>query len=913
MKKIRFTLGVFVLAGIITTIMLKPLYNADLNRQAYEKALNKQYKKLTAMMPMEKEEAKAKGKEEKEGDFPDRAAMQDFFMTMDPSIGRVPGERLYKAYKQTKLNEKSTNAIIQWNNVSSDMGGRTRSLLWDPNDATHRKVWAGAVTGGLWYNNDVTLASSPWVSVDDFWQGLSVSSIASDPNNTQTMYVGTGEAQTAIIIYRESSGRGVGIYKSTNGGTNWTLLPSTSQFAYVTDVKVRNENGLSVIYAGVVSGIYHGANQAGSPTGGLYRSIDGGLTWTQVLPNMAGLATPYAVADIEFTADGRIFIGTMPNIDGVGGATILYSDAGTPGSWTINSTYNTLISGGTDYYLPGRIMLATAPSDANVVYAIVAAGYTDGWNKFEGKYVLRSSNKGLTWNEVTYPADYNGRNWAYLAWHAFDICVDPTNANTVFIGGLDLFRTTDGGQNWLLLTDWAQMYNGGGPTYVHGDQHAIAYRPGSNTEMIFGCDGGVFYTAAATALAPYFQERNKNYSSLQFYTCDIDPMQSSQALLGGLQDNGTLLYSGSPFTITDMVSGGDGAYAFFDQDETGMFITSYYYNVYFTMNGGSLLNYIADYQSGLFVNPSDYESKHNTIYANACDPFNTTHVDELLRITDVEGGYNGMFIPLNTGTTVPYSHVKVSQHSTLFNTMLFIGTQSGRLFKVTNANSTPVVSEIGDPSFPNAAISCVAIGGSNDTLMVTFSNYGVPSIWQTFNGGVNWQSIENNLPDMPVRWAIYHPGNSNQALIATETGVWSCGNLHNSNPWWTPAVTGMANVRVDMLKIRNSDSKVVAASHGRGLFTGTFNLDPTSSTSTVESSSFNVYPNPSSGDLFVESSSMLPLTFSVYSTSGQLILENTTFEASTRKAIDLHKLKPGMYMVDIQQGNNRVSKKIVIQ
>jgi photosystem II stability/assembly factor-like uncharacterized protein len=480
------------------------------------------------------------------------------------------------------------------------------------------------------------------------------------------------------------------------------------------------------------------------------------------------------------------------------------------------------------------------------------------------------------------------------------------------VGGLDVIRTQDGGQNWTVLTDWAQMYSGGGPTYVHADQHVMAYRPGSNSEMIFGCDGGVFYTMASNAPSPIFQERNKSYSSLQFYTCDLDPMTSSTDLIGGLQDNGTLRYTGTPLTINDMVSGGDGAYAFYDLDEPGMFITSIYYNVYYVLNGGGFLNYIGDYQSGLFVNPADYDSKHNTIFANACDPFNTTHVDELLRITDVEGAYNGQFIALNTGTTVPYSHIKVSPHSTLTNTKLFIGTQSGRLFKVTNAGFTPVVNEIGDPGFPNAAISCVAVGGSEDTLLVTFSNYGIPSIYQTYNGGQSWQMVENNLPDMPVRWAIYYPGNTNQALIATETGTWMCGNLHSSTPWWTPTFSGMGNVRVDMLKVRNSDKKVVAATHGRGLYTGTFNYDPTSGIASQPDKTPGFYPNPTSGLIYLDAQGTGPVDVNIYSTSGQLVYSQKAVLPRSKSPVDLRMLEAGTYYLDLRQGQKRVMEKVVL-
>jgi photosystem II stability/assembly factor-like uncharacterized protein len=257
-----------------------------------------------------------------------------------------------------------------WQEHGADMGGRTRMIMYDPNDATQKKVWAGGVTGGLWYNNNIQDSLSPWVPVGDFWPDLAIRCMAYDPNNPLIFYIGTGEAETALQTYRESSGLGDGIWRSTNGGVSWDLLSSTTNFAYVTKILVRNENGSSVIYAGVASGLYKGQNHQSLPTDGLYRSADQGATWQQVLPNISGSTVPYAVSDIAESADGRIFIGTRPNLDGEGGATLLYSDYGT--TWNVNSSYETLIKNDPQYNIPGRVLLATAPSDANVVYALIA-------------------------------------------------------------------------------------------------------------------------------------------------------------------------------------------------------------------------------------------------------------------------------------------------------------------------------------------------------------------------------------------------------------------------------------------------------------------------------------------------------------------------------------------------------------
>ncbi|HOW32211.1 MAG TPA: sialidase family protein, partial [Bacteroidales bacterium] len=361
--------------------------NHDLKRKQYEKYIVETAKKVV------EENAGGTGEAE-ETDSPEMAALQEFFMTADPALGRVPAERLVAAnrlmnkYKLTK----SAAYPMQWTGTSSEMGGRTRAIMWDPN--VENKAWAGGVTGGLWCNNNVTSQLSQWEPVNDFWSSLSISCITYDPANPMTFYVGTGEVQTALITYRESSGRGVGIWKSTDGGTTWELLPSTADFAYVTRMAVRNENGTGVIYAGVSSGYYHGSNQQSLPSDGLYRSDDGGQTWAQVLPNITGLDVPYAVSDIVVTPAGRIFVGTMQNIDALGGARILYSDNGTPGSWTVYEDVYNNIKTQPQYKKPGRVMLAASQSNSDIVYATIGAGTTNanGHPVYYGRYVIKTSD-----------------------------------------------------------------------------------------------------------------------------------------------------------------------------------------------------------------------------------------------------------------------------------------------------------------------------------------------------------------------------------------------------------------------------------------------------------------------------------------------------------------------------------------
>jgi photosystem II stability/assembly factor-like uncharacterized protein len=896
-------LAVSIIAGSCFLVLKKKDH-----RTAYEEMLRHA---CAAFVPAGNAEAGA--------DQPEMAALQDFFMTLDPATGRVPRER-YRAAMESTLSAarhllKSSSLPLQWEIIPSNMGGRVRCITLDPGDPSGHKVWAGAVTGGLWKHNDITEPLAGWEPVDDFWPCLSVSAIAFDPNDPQVAYVGTGEAFTAVTIYRESSGLGAGIFKSTDGGTTWAILPSSEDFKYVTDIEVVDNNGSSVIYAGVVSGIYKGQYHQSMPNDGLYRSMDGGQTWMQVLPLIPGSDKPYAPSDIEIGASGRIFVGTMRNLDGEGAARVLRSDSGIIGTWSVYDDYVSIIENDPDRYIPGRVMLAAAPSDPDLAYALFDAGYVSqstGFILSEGRYILRTTDRGETWYPRNIPTG-GYYYWATLGWHALTAAVNPVNPDHLYVGGLDTYQSFDGGSSWVQVSDWTGMYNGGGDDYVHADIHDIDFMPGSPNELLISTDGGVFYTSQASSYDPAFQEKNRSFGSLQFYTCDIHPTAGFNRFVGGLQDNGTLYYTGSPLDINQMIDGGDGAYCFIDENEPQYMITSYYYNNYTLWVNGYDIN-MSDWSSGIFINPADLDYRLNILYCNATT-FGGSGMNQILRISGIPDNISGTFLYLGTGLNTWFSHVRYSPHSPVGTSTLFLGSASGRLFKVMNAQSNPTVDEITGGDFPAANISCVALGGSEDTILVTFSNYGVPSVWQTYDGGDSWVEKEGNLPDMPIRWALYHPLSSKHAMLATETGIWTCDDLDQGAEWF-PGNEGLAKVRIDMLQMRSSDQTVLAATHGRGLATATWDI-LTGIRVDRKIAGIRVYPNPSGGTFWISWPDAATETIKVTVTnlSGQKVFQDifTARIPGGEYMLGLEGCSPGEYFLRMESGHEVISQNIIIR
>ncbi len=584
------------------------------------------------------------------------------------------------------------------------------------------------------------------------------------------------------------------------------------------------------------------------------------------------------------------------------------------GSWIIYDDYNIVISNDGGINVPARTNVASAPSDPDIVYAQFAGGYLtqSGYYNYKGRYIIKSTDGGNSWQQKNIPDE----SWAERAWHNFILRVDPSNPEALFTGGQDLWKSSNSGASWSHISDWSLMYSGGGDAYVHADQHNIKFQPGSSTTAVFTSDGGIFLTTTANLAYPVFIERNQGYNTLQFYSGAINPTVGSRLYIGGLQDNGTLYYKGFPLSIYDMIDGGDGAFCFYDENEQAIFITSVYYNSYTVWVNGGWVNGFG--QGGTFISPADYDYKENILYANGVS-ITGSQANKINRCSGIPYYINDELVNMGTNTSVAFSHVKYSDYSPEGTSTLFLGTQSGKLYKIEHAESSPQATELTGPDFPTANISCIAVGSSEDILTVTFSNYGVSSVWLTTDGGETWTEKETNLPDIPIRWALFHPENNGQVMLATETGIWVTNMMLEDETTWYPASEGMANVRVDMLRLRKSDNTVLAATHGRGLFTAPYDLDVFyvgQEEFAVAKEDVHIYPNPAYNVLNIEltSDSRNDITVSINDMAGRSVYKQVykTGEGTFVQLMDISTLKPGLYLLTVGNGKEATTKKLIV-
>ncbi|MEQ1675318.1 MAG: hypothetical protein ABL876_01375 [Chitinophagaceae bacterium] len=715
----------------------------------------------------------------------DRAIAYEIEQTKDPATGKVPWEKWRIAMEQTqqaKLSfagriealswiERGPNgdfARINGNNRQNDdqTSGRIRATMVDSLDPTHKTVFVGSVAGGLWKTTDITVAPANWVPVNDFLANLSIADICQDPRPgfQNIMYLCTGES-----YFNADAVRGVGVFKSVDGGANWNFLPSTSTFL----------NGTRIL-CDHLGNVYVGTRGSG-----LQRSVDGGSSWTNITPSGIGVD----VCDLEISTTGgpaRMHVTTG-----------IFSTAGyrftdvpatvTSGAgWTTATTPFTTFNQRTELGIAGDNLYACPDNASHMVPTI--------WKSTDG---------GVNWTATgTQPG---GATWANgQGWYDISCGVNPANPNEVIVGGLDCYKSTNGGASWAQISRWV------GPsalTYIHADQHDIQWWDGGS-KLLFACDGGIHYSTNGGTVA---SDRNKGLRIKQFYSVAIHPTDVNN-FIAGAQDNGMHRLNHPGLDSSIEFYGGDGMFCAFDQNEPQFqFGAAFNNNIRRTINGGVSWGNVS-FTGGRFVSPWDYDNTGNKIYMCSGNGnyirWDNPQGGAVVSPTVTVGDFGGLQV----------SAVHVSPYTA---NRVFFGTSNGstsRLVRADDAHTATPTTTIITPPGSAGFLNCVVTGSSDQNLIACFSNFGVTNVWVSTNGGTTWTASDGNLPDMPVRWALFHPDSDTKAFIATATGVWETDLLNGGSTVWA-ANSSFPNVSTDMIKYRPMDRTIAAGTHGRGVWT----------------------------------------------------------------------------------------------
>ncbi len=727
----------------------------------------------------------------------------EFEMTKDVSLGYVPKDRLVAAYtdyiEEQKLGINNKISALTWtergsntdiiapgnvntrgNQAAADAvtSGRMRAIWTDIADGT---VWVGSVSGGLWRSSDITSTSAAsWTLVNDFLGNLAISDICQDPTNTNIMYFGTGEKTV-----NADAVRGGGIWRSTDHGATWNLMPGTNTYYNVSKIACDPAGNL---YVATIAG----ASLAGvGGTGGVFRYNKIPATWDNISP--VGLSA--RITEMRLSTTGRLHVvcgyrTTTPATTG-----LRYTDnpaTVTSGTWTSPATPipNTLTSYNVELAVAGNTLYAEC---SNSIYLVGG--------------IYKSIDGGVIWAAVTTPPNselepsiMTGRQ----AWYDLAIGCDPNNPDIVIAGGLNFYRSTDGGITWSQNTRWV----GTATNYVHADHHAVVWNTnntGSGTRVLLATDGGIFYS---NNNGVSFTDRNDGLRMKQFYACALHPTTTNY-FLAGAQDNGTHQYNNPGLSSSIEVFGGDGAFTHIDQDEPQYQFGAYVFNRYRrSVNGGSSWSQIDINDNGEFINPTDYDDAGNRLYGSYL-------AGQYIRWNNAQTGtsFSAVSVPLFNASSV--LSVTVSQHTP---NRVFFGTAGGRIVRVDNAHgAAPAATNITGAGMSASTVSCIATGTNDDNLIATFSNYGSQHIWASANGGTAWTNISGNIPDIPVRWAMFYPEDNTKAIVATEMGVYETDLINGASTDWVRN-TSFPFVKTTMLQYRKGDGTLIASTYGRGMW-----------------------------------------------------------------------------------------------
>ena len=713
----------------------------------------------------------------------------------------IPNEERIKSIEYVKNNMTTADNYnsSDWTLAGpNNVEGRITSIAIDP--LNPQIVYAGCANGGLWKSTNFCQS---WSSVFDNQNTSSIGSVAIDPVNTNIIYCGTGEANSLRSYYP-----GTGIYKSTNSGLTWTYSGLQNSFS-IGNIAI-NPSNANEIYVAAVGSLRHN-----NPERGIFKSTDAGNNWNKILYIADSVGAIDVV--IDPVTSSKVFAAMWErtrreNYVKYGGpSSALYVSTNSGQNWSV-------VNGGfpSNTSTLGRISLDICKANPQMIYALLAnsSGYTAG--------LYKSTNGGSNWTLINSTAAASSN----YAWFNRICKVNPTNFNQVFCGGLYMEVTTDGG------TSFPTVFSS-----IHVDHHAVCFAPSNTYYVVIGNDGGIDYSTNGG----YSFTSSPSLPVTQFYAGDVS-YQNPNVLIGGAQDNGTNLTTGSVSTWSE-VNGGDGFYCLIDyQNPQNIYASSQNGSFVRSINGGGSF---MSATSGLDLTYTNWSTpivmdKNNPqiLYCGTYKVFKTSNG---------AAGWTAISPDLTKGHAVNLGTITTVDVSKSNPNVIYAGTDDANVWVTTNGGSnwSLINSEL-----PNRWVTRVTVHpDSANICYVTLSGYKVDStgahIFRTTNFGANWTSIGSNLPDAPINDVLIDPFNSNKLYIGTDYGVMISTNLGQS---WAIMGGGLpSSVPVHDLTIHQPSARIIAWTHGRSAFKT--NISPIQNISGQNNLAnkiqlFQNYPNP---------------------------------------------------------------------
>jgi len=771
-------------------------------------------------------------------DKPEEAAQ--FFLQQRAWPNGIPRGSYERAAGDVRRMEREglrkTQNGWRWLNLGPvNVAGRIRSMAIDPEDAA--VIYVGSAGGGVWKS---TTSGASWRQLDDLLPNLRIGAIDVDPFDRGHVLAGCGEGYVAWQGY---AAFGHGIYRSTDAGGSWSLIPSTEDrdFWYVYDVDFDPFTPDIVLVCTLQ---------------GVFRSTDGGDSWRRVI---ADVGAPFsAMVDHSATTPGVAYAA----LEGHG---ILRStDHGE--TWTslgrvLEESYT-------------RIYIDTAPSDGDIIYA----AFTDR-NAQQCAGLYRSDDGGENWRALSIPrSDVSGET--YMGGQGrFNsvLTVHPANADIIWAGGIDLHRSTDGGATWRQMTNWYPFQD---LTYVHADQHVLIFNPDNHDELLAGSDGGLFRSLNG---GEDFTELSAGMVTVQFHSGTPHPR--SDMVIGGTIDNGTLRTSDGD--RWSGVIGGDGGYTAIDPTEPRIVYGELYYlhflkstnfgrTFYLAMNGIPRAQDFGTSDPVAFIAPFEMApSDPKTLYAGTNRVYRTTNgAESWTRISGDLAGSNAYLTAIGLSAADP--------------SVIWAGSSRGRVLVSSDGGGNWQRVDTGLPAF---FVTDFAVSRTDARdAVVTFSGFGGSHVFRTTDLGSTWQNISGTgdavLPDIPANTVFRHPEREQELYVGTDVGLFVSTDM---GAIWMTDNEGIGNVIIADIKMR-PDGVLFAATHGRGMYRSSRSILDDAPVLPVTARLGQNYPNPFSAATGHET--VIPYTLV---SDGNVALRLYDMAGRLRYERDFGRQFPGVY------------------